>query len=452
MRYLPHTAQEVECMLQTVGVDRIDRLFEGIPDHLRLKRPLDLPPAKDEEALVRRLRALAAKNEGSADRQALFLGAGCHAHHIPAAVNQLLLRGEFFTAYTPYQPETSQGTLQAIFEYQSMLAELMGCEVVNASMYDGATATAEAALMALRVQKKRSRILLARSLHPELRQVCGTFMSELPTPPEEVNFGAQGTVDLAALSAALDAQVAAVVVQQPNFLGCLEDLPQLVKMVHDAGALLVVAVLEPVSLGLLEAPGKLGADIVTGEGMSLGTGMNFGGPGLGMFGSKSQYLWQMPGRLVGQTRDQQGQRGFVLTLSTREQHIRRARATSNICSNEGLCALAAAIHLSLIGKEGFSRLARTNAANARFALAALEQTGQVKRIYPAPFFNEFAIRLSKDPQAILERLLEKGILGGVPLQRFYPDHPELARSLLVCVTEQNQPEEVARYQEVLKST
>ncbi len=452
MRYLPHTVREVECMLQTVGVDGIERLFAGIPESLRLRRPLHLPPALDEEALQRRLRELSLKNTGSADRQALFLGAGCHAHHVPAAVSQLLLRGEFFTAYTPYQPETSQGTLQAIFEYQSMMAELMGCEVVNASMYDGATATAEAALMTLRVQKKRSRVLMARSVHPELRSVSTTFMSDLRSAPEEVDFSELGTLDLDALAAKLDSQVAAVVVQQPNFLGCLEDLPRLAEMAHGAGALLVVCVLEPVSLGLLEAPGRLGADIVTGEGMSLGTGMNFGGPGLGMFGTKSQYIWQMPGRLAGQTTDQQGRSGFVLTMSTREQHIRRARATSNICSNEGLCALAAAIHLSLIGKEGFTELARTNAANARFALSALEKTGKAARLYPAPFFNEFTLRLAKDPETVLERLQGAGILGGVPLQRFYPDHPELARSLLVCVTEQNRAEEVARYQEVLKTT
>jgi glycine dehydrogenase subunit 1 len=378
---------------------------------------------------------------------ALFIGAGAPSHHVPAAVDQMLLRGEFFTAYTPYQPECSQGTLQAIFEYQTMLAELTGCEVVNASMYDGATAAAEATLMALRVKRKRKRVLIARAAHPEITAVCKSYLSELDPGPEEVRFGPDGRTDLVALEKALDDGVACVLVQQPNFLGCLEDLPAIEKLAHDKKALLIVAVQEPVSLGLLEAPARLGADIVCGEGMSLGTGMNFGGPGLGIFGASRKNVWQMPGRLVGQTVDNRGQTGYVLTMSTREQHIRRARATSNICTNEGLCALACAIHLSLIGKQGFQQLARTNAANARAAVNRLTRVPGIQPAFTAPFFNEFALRLKRPTEEVLRNLTEQNIVGGLPLGRFYPD---LSDCLLVCVTETNTADEIERFAATLE--
>ncbi|HOX45820.1 MAG TPA: aminomethyl-transferring glycine dehydrogenase subunit GcvPA [Myxococcota bacterium] len=443
MRYIPHTEDDVRRMLAAVGVEAVDSLFACIPEALRLHRPLALPAPLDEDSLTRHLAELSARNTGSADRMSVFLGAGAYAHHVPAAVDQLLLRGEFFTAYTPYQPEVGQGTLQAIFEYQSMMAELLGVDVVNASMYDGATATAEAVLMALRVARKRSRVLLSRAVHPEVRATCRTYTSELEPPLEEVGLGPDGLTDFAALERALDERVAAVVVQQPNALGCLEPLDRLAALAHGKGAQLVVVVLEPVSLGLLQSPGALGADIVTGEGMGLGTGLNFGGPGLGLFGASSKAVWQMPGRLVGQTVDARGQAGYVLTMSTREQHIRRARATSNICSNEGLCALAAAIHLGLLGKQGFTELARTNAANARAAAARLCRVKGVSRAFPGPFFNEFALRL---PGGSLERALTalaaEGILGGLPLARFYP---ELADHLLVCVTELHTQDDVERH-------
>lgn len=447
MRYIPHTRQDIAQMLEAAGVDSVDALFDTIPPALKLGRALALPPALEEEALTRHLAALARRNPGSSDRMALFLGAGAYAHHIPAAVDHMLLRGELFTAYTPYQPEASQGTLQAVFEYQSMLSSLTGCEVVNASMYDGASATAEALLMARRLKKKQKRTLLSRGVHPEVRAVCQTYLSQNDPPPDELAFGPDGRTDPATLDAALSGEVAAVVVQQPNFLGCLEDIPAVAERVHAAGALLVVVVLEPVSLGLLQAPAALGADIVTGEGMAFGSGLNFGGPGLGIFGTAQKNAWQMPGRLVGQTTDHEGRTGYVLTMATREQHIRRARATSNICTNEGLCALAAAVHLGLLGRSGLHQLARTNAANARATLQRLERVPGVERAFSTPFFNEFTLRLARDPQQVLDELARAGIIGGLPLARF---EPALQDCLLVCATELSTAEDVERYAAVIE--
>lgn len=446
MRYIPHTDEDVRRMLQAVGVKRVDDLFETIPAEFRLESDLKLPSALDEAALERQLGALAEKNRGAASRMAVFLGAGAPLHHLPAAVDQLLLRGEFFTAYTPYQPEVSQGTLQAIFEFQSLWASILGVEVVNASMYDGATATAEAVLMARRVQKKRSRTLLSRALHPEVRATCQTYLGDCDCPLDDIPFGADGRTDLAALEKRLDSSVAAVAIQQPNFLGCLEPVKEMAEMAHRAGALLIVCVLEPLALGLIEAPGRLGADIVVGEGMGLAGGPSFGGPGLGIFGSFEKHLWQMPGRLVGRTRDAQGRTGYVLTLATREQHIRRARATSNICSNEGLCALASCIHLSLLGKAGFAELARINAQNAREALRRFAAVPGVRRAFAAPFFNEFCLAIDGGVDAALSRLQDAGILGGLPLARIYP---ELADGLLVSVTEVNTESQVDAYAKAL---
>jgi glycine dehydrogenase subunit 1 len=442
VRYIPHTEAEIRHMLEVLGIDAVDRLFECIPPRLRLGQKLAVPEALDEVSLIRTLSALALNNSGSADRMAVFIGAGAYAHHVPAAVDQLLLRGEFFTAYTPYQAEVSQGTLQAIFEYQSMMAELLGVEVVNASMYDGASATAEAALMAQRLKKKRRKTLFTRALHPEVRATCRTYLSEKTHVPDDIPFDPSGQTNLAALRAQLDSTVAAVVVQQPNALGCIEPLDQIAAIVHEADAVLVVAVLEPVSLGILEAPGNLGADIVTGEGLGLSVGLNFGGPGLGIFGCSKKNSWQMPGRLVGETTDNRGQRAFVLTMSSREQHIRRARATSNICSNEGLCSLAAAINLSLLGKAGFADMARTNAINARAALARLMKIPGVTRVFKAPFFNEFAVRIQNGVAAALKKLEAASVLGGFALERFYP---ELSDCLLLCVTEQHTAAQIERY-------
>ncbi len=448
MRYIPHTKRDVERMLEAVGADSVDKLFDSIPERFQLQRDLALPSPLDEEALIRHFNQLADGNCSSAKCGASFLGAGAYWHHIPAAVGQMLLRGEFFTAYTPYQPEASQGTLQAIFEYQSMIAALIGCEVVNASMYDGATAAAEALLMALRAQRKRKRILLGRAVHPEHRAVCQTYLSETPAALESIPFTTAGLTDLDALAQALDETVAAVLIQQPNALGNIEDLETIGRLVHEAGALLVVSVLEPVSLGLLEAPGKLGADVVTGEGMGLGSGLNFGGPGLGLFGTQQKFAWQMPGRLVGQTTDEQERTGYVLTMATREQHIRRARATSNICTNEGLCALAAAIHLSLLGKTGFAELARTNAANARELCRRLDELPGVQRKFSAPFFNEFVVQIEGDVPQKLHQMAQSGIIGGLALEKFYP---ELSNCLLLCATEMNTLDQVERLVAALES-
>jgi len=447
MRYIPHTQEDVRRMLEVVGVKEVSDLFGCIPQDLKLSGELKLPKPLDEESLAVLLGGLADNNSGSANRVALFLGAGAYSHHIPRAVDHILLRSEFFTAYTPYQPEVSQGTLQAIFEYQTMMASLVGCEVVNASMYDGATAAAEALLMARRIKRKKPKTLVSRAVHPEVRQVCDTYLRESRIPAE-VAYSPEGITDPAALAEALDKDVAAVVVQQPNALGCLENLPKLAEAVHAAGALLIVVVLEPVSLGLLEGPGNLGADIVVGEGMGLGTGLNFGGPGLGIFGASKKNAWQIPGRLVGQTVDVEGQRGFVLTMSTREQHIRRARATSNICTNEGLCTLAAAVHLALLSKDGFSALARTNAANARAAFERLSACRGVEPAFATPFFNEFALKLERPTSDVLRDLRREDIIGGLDLSRFYP---EMNNHLLVCVTELNSREQVEAFAGVLDS-
>ena len=447
MRYIPHTDEDVRRMLEVVGVNELADLFDCIPKDLKLKGELALPEPLDEESLAGLLGALAENNSGSANRVALFLGAGAYSHHIPRAVDQILLRSEFFTAYTPYQPEVSQGTLQAIFEYQTMMASLVGCEVVNASMYDGATAAAEALLMARRIKRKKQKTLISRAVHPDVRAVCNTYLRESQVPGE-VPFSPEGKTDPAALTKALGPDVSAVMVQQPNALGCLEDLPELARAVHAAGALLIVVVLEPVSLGLLEGPGALGADIVVGEGMGLGTGLNFGGPGLGIFGASKKNAWQIPGRLVGQTVDVDDQRGFVLTMSTREQHIRRARATSNICTNEGLCALAAAVHLALLSKSGFEDLARTNAANARAAYERLSGCRGAQPAFATPFFNEFTLKLDRSAAEVLRDLRREGIIGGLDLGRFYP---EMTNHLLACVTELNTQEQVEKYAAVLES-
>jgi glycine dehydrogenase subunit 1 len=448
MRYIPHTTDEIKHMLKTVGVDDVGKLFDSIPSDLKLSEPLNLPEAMDEESLNRHLGKLSNKNTASANITTSFLGAGAYNHHIPAVINQLLLRSEFFTAYTPYQPEASQGTLQAIFEYQSMMASLIGCEVVNASMYDGASATAEALLMAGRIKKKKTRILIAHNVHPEVRAVCQTYLSDNRSTIEIINSSPNGQTDLEDLTQKLDQDVAAVVIQQPNAFGCLEDLPRIADQVHQADSLLIGVVLEPVSLGLLEAPGKLGADIVCGEGMSLGTGLNYGGPGLGIFGSSQKNTWQMPGRLVGQTTDVRGQKAYVLTMSTREQHIRRARATSNICTNEGLCALATVIYLSLMGRQGFEELARTNAANARYACQRLTSIPGVSQTFPTPFFNEFAISLEQDAELVHEKLSQQGMIAGFPLGKHYPEHKN---SLLVCLTETNTKEQVEQLASALES-
>ncbi len=426
MRYLPHTPADLDAMLAAAGASSVDALFTSIPAGLRLGRPLKLPEATDEATLLAELEALAARNDAAPP----FLGAGAYPHHVPPIVDQLLLRSEFYTAYTPYQPELAQGTLQAIFEFQTMVGLLTGCDVANASMYDGATATAEAALMALRLSKSARRILIGRNVHPEYRKVVRTYLANLDAELVELPFGEDGRLSQTALRQALDEGAAAVIAGHPNFFGVLEDLPAIAAASHAKGALLVTSTLEALAFGLVQPPGALGADLAVGEMQSFGNGPSFGGPGLGFFATKEEFIRQLPGRLCGATVDRHGQRGFVLTLSTREQHIRRERATSNICTNNGLNALAASIHLACLGRSGLRELALVNYRRARYLREELQQRG-VELAFRAPSFNELVVKV-KDAKAAFERAKSEGLVAGLPLA---DDYPELADGLLLCVTE-----------------
>jgi glycine dehydrogenase subunit 1 len=376
--------------------------------------------------------------------QASFLGAGAYRHYVPAAVLELAGRSEFVTPYTPYQPEVSQGTLQAIFEYQSQICRLFAMDVSNASHYSGATALADAALMAIRIGKKRGQTLVADTVHPEYREVLTTTLKakdEVLTIPSE-----KGRVNRAALSQRLSDKVAAVVVQYPNFFGIVEDLGDIAQAAHKAGALLIAVVPEPIALGILKPPGQWGADIAVGEGMSLGLPISFGGPSLGIFTVSEKFVRQMPGRVCGKTTDAEGRTGYVLTLATREQHIRREKATSNICTNQALCATTAAIYLSLVGKEGLRELAAINAAKAAYARKKLSQLSGFSLPFDTPVFNEFVLECPLKAADLLNHLAEKGILGGVDLGRWYPD---LESCILVCTTEMNTREEIDRFAKAL---
>ena len=421
MRYQPHDEVDVKRVLALLGKKSLDDLFDSIPKELQLARALDIPPPLDERGLFTLFGGLAAKNQPTPP----FIGAGAYPHHVPAAVDQLLLRSEFYTSYTPYQPEIAQGTLQSIFEFQTFVTLLTGLPVANASMYDGATAAAEAVLLALRLKKERPRILISHAVHPSYRQVIHTYLSANGAEIVEIPFDAKtGRTDQAALSKSLDSRTALVLLQSPNFFGVIEDVRTAATAAHAAGALMGVAVTEALSLGLLKSPGELGADIAVGELQSFGNGMNFGGPGVGFFATREEYLRQMPGRLCGETVDQDGKRAFVLTLSTREQHIRREQATSNICTNTGLCALAATMHLALLGKHGLHELALLNYHRAHYARTKL---GAPR--FSGPTFNEFVVAAS---DAQLARAEERGIAPGLALSQHYP---ELAGQVLICVTE-----------------
>jgi glycine dehydrogenase subunit 1 len=439
MRYLPNTAQNQRAMLDTIGVGSVEDLLVKIPAKARLARPLALPPALAETDLVRHLRGLAARN-ADAESYACFLGAGAYDHHVPSPINHLIQRGEFFTAYTPYQPEASQGTLRTIYEYQTMVAELTGMDVANASIYDGASSLAEAALMA-QAATGRHEIALAGGVNPLYRRVLATYgdgpglkLRDVPAP--------DGVLDGDAARKLVGGKTAALVVQSPNFYGCLEDIAAAAEIAHGAGAVLVV-VADLVNLGVLEAPGRLGADIVVGEGQGLGVPLSFGGPYLGVFAAKQEFVRRMPGRLVGATVDADGQRGFVLTLQTREQHIRRAKATSNICTNVALCALMATIYLALVGKQGLARVGELSLARAHYAAGRLSAVPGVSLRFPAaPFFKEFTLRLPKSPDRVVARLARDRILAGVPLKTF---DARLKDCLLVAVTEQRTREEIDAY-------
>jgi glycine dehydrogenase subunit 1 len=428
MRYLPHTDQDRADMLAAIGVGSVEELFSDIPPAKRLTQPLQLPKYKSELEVSRLLRGIARKNHAAADGP-FFVGAGAYRHHVPAAVDHLIQRSEFLTSYTPYQPEIAQGTLQYLFEFQTQVANLTAMEVANASMYDGSTGTAEAVLMAHRVTRRRKAVI-SGGLHPHYRETVETvsrmagdaIVALAPDP-----LGTEAILD------AIDGETSCVVVQTPSFYGQLIDLKPIAEKAHAVGALLVAVFTEVVSLGLLEPPGAQGADIVVGEGQGIGNALNFGGPYVGLFATRQKFLRQMPGRLSGMTLDTEGKRGFVLTLSTREQHIRREKATSNICTNSGLCVLAFTIHMTLLGETGLRRLAEANHARACQLADALAAVRGVE-VLNASFFNEFTLRLPKPAAPVVEALAAQGIMGGVPASRLEPG-AGLDDLLVVAATE-----------------
>ena len=443
MRYLPLNDADRRAMLGTIGVADIDALFADIPKDKRLTELVNLPKTKGELEVERTLAKLAGRNT-PAGSVPFFVGAGAYKHHVPASVDHLIQRSEFLTSYTPYQPEIAQGTLQYLYEFQTQVAMLTGMEVANASMYDGSTAAAEAVLMAHRITKRR-KALLSGNLHPHYRETIETvarFAGHDVVAP--LPYGAAET-----LLDQIDSTVSCVVVQNPDFFGQVHDLTPIAQAAHSAGALLIVVFTEVVSLGLIKPPGAMGADIVVGEGQSIGNALSFGGPYVGLFATRSKYLRQMPGRLCGETVDKEGRRGFVLTLSTREQHIRREKATSNICTNSGLCVLAFTIHMSLLGEAGLRRLARINHANA-VALADLLAKVPGVSVLNDTFFNEFTIRVPGKAADVVEKLAAKGVLGGVPASRLSPDNPDLADLIIVASTEVNTDEDRAAYAKALR--
>ncbi|EMD83645.1 aminomethyl-transferring glycine dehydrogenase subunit GcvPA [Pacificimonas flava] len=443
MRYLPLTTDDRRAMLDAVGADGIDDLFPDVPAAARLSGPIEgLPLHASEMAVERDLSRLAAKNL-AAGQAPFFLGCGAYKHHVPATVDYVIQRGEFLTSYTPYQPEIAQGTLQYLFEFQTQVARLTGMDVANASMYDGSTSCVEAIFMARRVTR-RKKAILSGGLHPHYASVAKTLThftdDEIDLHDPVLTDGAPGD-DLAALIAAIDEETSCVVVQNPNLFGHVADLSDLADACHEKGALLIAVVTEIVSLGAMKSPGEMGADIVVGEGQSIGGGLNFGGPYLGLFACNQKHVRQMPGRLCGETVDAEGRRGFVLTLSTREQHIRREKATSNICTNSGLMALAFTVHMTLLGEEGMRRLAALNhrrACEVADRLAALPGVTLLNRA----FFNEFTVKLEADSRPLIRRMAEGGVLGGVSLGRLYPEHEALAGCVTVAVTETATDEDI----------
>lgn len=426
MRYLPKSPAERQEMLAAIDARSIDELFSSIPERYRLSEALRLPGPYSEAEVIEYFKQRAAENSRG---YTSFLGAGVYNHLRSVVTDVIIQRGEFLTSYTPYQAEISQGTLQAIFEFQTLMCQLTGQEVANASLWDGSTATTEAVLMAERITG-RHRVLVARSLHPEYRDVLRTYAKNSGLQVEELPFTALGTLDQKALRSVLNDDVAAVVVQSPNFFGAIEPIPALAEAAQASGALLVTAVTEAVSLGIVRPPAE--ADIVALEGQSFGLAPSYGGPFVGVIASREKFVRQMPGRLAGQTTDTEGRRGFCLTLATREQHIRREKATSNICTNQALCALAATVHLTLLGKEGLREMAQQNLSKAQFALGELAKIPGVRRTFDAPFFNEFAVEFPRSVKIVNAYLLREKIVGPLPLGTAYP---ELTKNGLVCVTE-----------------
>ncbi len=444
MRYLPLSDTDRGEMLAKIGVSNVDELFSDVPADKLLTAPLDLPFAKSELAVERILGGLAARNVPSSSVP-FFIGGGAYKHHVPATVDHLIQRSEFLTSYTPYQPEIAQGTLQYLFEFQTQVAALTGMDVANASMYDGSTGTGEAVLMAHRVTKRRKAIL-SGGLHPQYADVVRTLSHMASDQVLTMKADVSGTEDILAK---IDNETSCVVVQSPDFFGNLRDLAPIAEKCHAHGALLIAVVTEVISLGAITPPGHMGADIVVGEGQSIGNALNFGGPYVGLFAAKAKYTRQMPGRLCGETVDADGKRGFVLTLSTREQHIRRDKATSNICTNSGLCCLAFTIHMTLLGQTGLTRLANVNHANA-VKLATLMASVPGVKVMNETFFNEFTVKLTKPAAEVVEKLAAKGILAGVPVSRLMPD-AGLDDLLVIANTEINTDEDRAALLAGLKS-
>jgi glycine dehydrogenase subunit 1 len=436
MRYLPLGEADRGAMMARIGITSVDDLFDGVPQSARLTEYLDLPPGQGELSVERTIGRLAGKNRPMGSCPS-FIGGGAYRHHVPASVDHLIQRSEFLTAYTPYQPEISQGTLQVLFEFQTQVAMITGMDVANASMYDGATACAEAVMMASRVTR-RKHVVMSGNLHPHYRDSVLTASQFL-----DLN------IDVVEPLPDVTKETACVVVQNPDVFGHLRDLTALSEACHDVGALLVVAVPEVVSLGAVKSPGEMGADIVVCEGQGIGNGLNFGGPYLGLFATRDKYVRQMPGRLCGETVDADDKRGYVLTLSAREQHIRREKATSNICTNSGLCALAFSIHLSLLGEDGLKGLAMLNHQTAIKLADRLSGVPGVE-VLEKTFFNEFTLKLSKDATQVVEDLLDKDVMGGVPAMRLFPERADLVNHLIVAATETNTEEDIAAFATALR--
>lgn len=445
MRYIPHTPNEIQAMLKTIGVKSINDLFASIPEDVRFKSKLPLPDAVSESELFAEMRDLADKNINLSEGMC-FLGAGSYYHYVPTVIDALVKRGEFLTAYTPYQAEVSQGTLQAVFEFQTMMSELTGMEVANASNYDLSTSCAEAVMMARRINKK-NKALVARSLHPHYREVLATYFKNQEFELIEIPFDRAGRLDTDFIKDHLDDSVSAVLVQSPNFFGVIEDLAPLGNMIEEKPALFCVATPESLSYSVLASPAEVGADIAIGEGMSFGIGTNYGGPYLGIFATKQKYVRNMPGRLVGQTVDEDGKRGYVLTFATREQHIRRERATSNICTNQGLCALMCAIYLSLMGPDGLGKLALLNLERLSEFEKLLKEQNPAAILFDSPKFNETVVELKVPAREAVGQLLKDRIISGVDLSTYYP---ELERHLLVCTTEMVSSDDIKVFAQRLK--
>jgi glycine dehydrogenase subunit 1 len=448
MRYLPLTDPDRDAMLRVIGAPSIDALFAEVPEEARLDGPVrDLPFHAPEMLVEKHFSNLARRNLAAADHP-FFLGCGAYRHHVPASVDHLIQRGEFLTAYTPYQPEIAQGTLQMLFEFQTQVARLFGCDVANASMYDGSTACWEAISMAGRVTK-RGKAVLSAGLHPHYVSVAQTMARFTGDVLDAAVPVLEARTDADRILAAIDGETSCVVVQYPDILGRIADLSEIAAKAHANGALLIAVVTEPVALGAIKSPGEMGADIVVGEGQSLGVGLQFGGPYVGLFACKEKFVRQMPGRLCGETIDADGKRGFVLTLSTREQHIRREKATSNICTNSGLCALAFSIHMTLLGEKGLRGLAEVNHANACVAAERLTRVPGVTLVNDS-FFNEFTLRLPKEARPVVRAMADQGVLGGVSLGRLYPDDGAIENGLVVAVTETVSAEDIEALAEALE--